>query len=61
MKVVIVGAGIGGLVCAISCRREGLDAVVLERAPELQPVRSPSKTTYNLSYISNRLTPSPRL
>ncbi|KAF0330560.1 salicylate hydroxylase [Colletotrichum asianum] len=31
MKVVIVGAGIGGLVCAIACRREGIDVTVLER------------------------------
>lgn len=38
MKVVIIGAGIGGLVCAISCRREGLEVVVLEQAPALQPV-----------------------
>lgn len=57
MKVVIIGAGIGGLVCAIACRREGLDAVVLERAPELQPVYSPSKTaTYSRRQI--RLTQS---
>lgn len=38
MKVVIIGAGIGGLVCAISCRRDGLEVVVLEQAASLQPV-----------------------
>ena len=42
MKVVIIGAGLGGLACAIACRREGLDVVVLERAPELQRVRYPT-------------------
>lgn len=35
MKVVIVGAGIGGLVCAIACRRERIDVTVLERAPKI--------------------------
>lgn len=39
MKVVVVGAGIGGLTCAIACRREGFEVEVLERAPEILPVR----------------------
>jgi salicylate hydroxylase len=38
LKVVIVGAGIGGLACAIASRREGLDVLVLERAEKLTPV-----------------------
>ncbi|GAB1203813.1 hypothetical protein APSETT445_002453 [Aspergillus pseudonomiae] len=38
MRVIIVGAGIGGLTCAIACRRENLDVIVLERSPELLPV-----------------------
>ena len=38
MKVIIIGAGIGGLVCAIACRREGLSVTVLERTPVLAPV-----------------------
>jgi flavin-dependent dehydrogenase len=37
MKVVVVGAGLGGLACAIACRREGVDVVVLERAEEILP------------------------
>ncbi|KAF1813356.1 FAD/NAD(P)-binding domain-containing protein [Eremomyces bilateralis CBS 781.70] len=37
-QVIIVGAGIGGLVCAISSAREGLAVKVLERAPEILPI-----------------------
>lgn len=39
LKIVIVGAGIGGLACAIVSRRQGLDVVVLERVERLTPVR----------------------
>ena len=37
-KVVIVGAGLGGLSCAIACRREGLDVLILEKAPAITAV-----------------------
>ncbi|KAK7455004.1 hypothetical protein CaCOL14_006066 [Colletotrichum acutatum] len=35
MRVLIIGAGLGGLACAIACRREGFEVVVLERANRL--------------------------
>src|SRR3954452_4658079 len=38
MKVLIVGAGIGGLTTAIALRRIGIDATVFEQAPELREV-----------------------
>lgn len=38
LKVVIVGAGLGGLAAAVSIKRQGLDAIVLERAPEISSV-----------------------
>jgi thioredoxin reductase len=59
LKVVIIGAGIGGLTCAIACRQENkrnLDVVVLERAKEILPVsfsrqlRKERKKTYPLSF-----------
>lgn len=34
MKVTIVGAGLGGLGCAIACRRQGYDVLVIEQAPK---------------------------
>ena len=36
--MLIVGAGIGGLTTAIALRRAGIDAIVLEQAPELREV-----------------------
>ena len=36
--VLIIGAGLGGLSCAISCLLEGLDVTILERSPVLGEV-----------------------
>ncbi|KAJ5645810.1 hypothetical protein N7490_002182 [Penicillium lividum] len=38
MKVVIVGAGLGGLACAIACRHEGIEVEILERFTEVGEV-----------------------
>jgi len=40
MKVVIVGAGYGGLSAAIACRRQGFDVIVFEQAPEFMRVNA---------------------
>lgn len=66
MRVVIVGAGLGGLACAISCRKYGIDEVlVLERTAKIEPVslyHSPlqgriqtSNTTKHLNHSSNHI------
>lgn len=38
MKVVIIGGGLGGLACAVACRRESIDVEILERSPEVHEV-----------------------
>ncbi|OQE80171.1 hypothetical protein PENNAL_c0047G07639 [Penicillium nalgiovense] len=38
MKVIIVGGGLGGLACAIACRREGIDVEILERSDQVHEV-----------------------
>ncbi|MDQ3895501.1 MAG: FAD-dependent monooxygenase, partial [Actinomycetota bacterium] len=36
MRAVVVGAGIGGLGAAIALEQAGVEAVVIERAPQLE-------------------------
>lgn len=38
IKVVVIGAGIGGLQAALECWRKGCEVVVLEKAAELSPL-----------------------
>jgi len=37
MKVLIIGAGIGGLSAAIALRQEGHETVIYERVRDLRP------------------------
>ncbi|WP_250399642.1 FAD-dependent monooxygenase [Streptomyces cellostaticus] len=50
MKALVVGAGIGGLTCAVALRRVGVDVEVYERATELREAGS------GLSVMSNAVT-----
>ena len=38
LKILIAGAGLGGLVAALACLRRGIDVEVYEQAPELKEV-----------------------
>ncbi|KAH7125110.1 putative salicylate hydroxylase [Dendryphion nanum] len=51
LNIVIVGAGIGGLACAIASRRHGLNVLVLERAERLTPVGAGIQIPPNASRI----------
>lgn len=50
VKALVIGAGIGGLTCAVALRRVGADVEVYERAPELSEAGS------GLSVMSNAVT-----
>ncbi|WP_307822020.1 FAD-dependent monooxygenase [Streptomyces coffeae] len=50
MKAIVIGAGIGGLTCAIALRRVGIEVAVYERATELRAAGS------GLSVMSNAVT-----
>lgn len=39
LKIIIIGAGLGGLACAIQCKLAGHDVLILEQAKEIGEVR----------------------
>jgi salicylate hydroxylase len=55
LHVVVVGAGLGGLACAIACRQHGLKVTVLERTDEIRPVGAGIQLPSNASKIMRRL------
>ncbi|KAK1675201.1 hypothetical protein BDP55DRAFT_160030 [Colletotrichum godetiae] len=55
MRVLIIGAGLGGLACAIACRREGFEVVVLERANRLVPIGAGLQLPPNGTRIARQL------
>ncbi|OHW93878.1 salicylate hydroxylase [Colletotrichum incanum] len=55
LKVIIVGAGIGGLTCAIACRREGFEVVVLERANRIVPMGAGIQVPPNGTKVARQL------
>ena len=55
MRVVVVGAGIGGLSVAIGLRRAGHEVVVLERAPRIEAVGAGITLFANAMHALERL------
>ena len=56
MRIIVIGAGIGGLAAALTLRRAGLQAVqVFEQAAELREVGAGIQISPNASRILNRL------
>ncbi|KAJ5924865.1 hypothetical protein N7466_009052 [Penicillium verhagenii] len=61
MKVIIVGAGLGGLACAIACCREGIDVAVLEKSPEVREVGAGIQIPPNGARVMRELGVLPQL
>jgi salicylate hydroxylase len=55
MNVAVVGAGIGGLTCAIACRRANIDVTVVEKTPELLAIGAGIHIPPNSSRILTKL------
>lgn len=55
LRVIIVGAGIGGLTCAIACLQEGLEVIVLERAPAFKPIGAGIQLPANATRVMREL------
>jgi len=54
-RIVIVGAGIGGLALSLSLAKRGIDALVLEQAPRIEPVGAGIQLSPNATRILNWL------
>ena len=54
-SVLIIGAGIGGLACALACQKVGIRATVLERAPELSIVGAGIQLSPNATRVLDYL------
>lgn len=55
MKIIVVGAGIGGLTCAIALAQRGLDVTVLEQAPALGEIGAGITITPNADRVFTNL------
>ncbi|GAB1214043.1 hypothetical protein ATERTT37_003200 [Aspergillus terreus] len=55
MHVLIVGAGLGGLACAVSCRAAGLKTTILEQSPEITEVGAGIQIPPNATRVTEYL------
>src|SRR5579872_6520601 len=55
MRVIIIGAGIGGLVAALTLRRAGIEAEVFEQSAALREIGAGIQISPNASRILERL------
>ena len=61
MKIIVVGGGIGGLCAALALRHHGLDAIVLEQAPQLKEVGAGVQIASNGVFVMRELGLEPDL
>ena len=55
MRIIVIGAGIGGLAAALTLRRSGLEVQVFEQASELREVGAGVQISPNATRILHRL------
>jgi salicylate hydroxylase len=55
MRIIVVGAGIGGLTAALMLRRAGLDVEVFEQAAELREIGAGVQISPNATHLLHRL------
>jgi salicylate hydroxylase len=55
MRIIVVGAGIGGLTAALMLRRAGLDVEVFEQATELREIGAGVQISPNATHLLHRL------
>ncbi|HEY7650064.1 MAG TPA: FAD-dependent monooxygenase [Methylomirabilota bacterium] len=55
MRVIVIGAGIGGLTAALALRRIGIDVRVYDQAPELREVGAGIQLSPNATRLLHRL------
>ncbi|MFM0247091.1 alpha/beta hydrolase fold domain-containing protein [Paraburkholderia sediminicola] len=61
MKVIVVGGGIGGLTTALALLRQGIEPIVLERAPQLTEVGAGIQIAANGTIVLRKLGLEPAL
>ncbi|KAF2766202.1 FAD/NAD(P)-binding domain-containing protein, partial [Teratosphaeria nubilosa] len=61
LHIVIIGAGLGGLACAIACRHENLTVTILEKASALSEVGAGIQLPPNATRVMDRFGLMPQL
>ena len=54
-KILIAGAGIGGLALALALQRKGMEAVIWERVPEIREIGAGLLLTPNAVWVLQQL------
>lgn len=55
IKVIVIGAGVGGLLTALECWRAGCDPIVLERADAISPIGESSNSCQEYETLTSIL------
>jgi salicylate hydroxylase len=61
LQILIIGAGLGGLACAIACRHAGHDVLILEKAAELSEIGAGIQLPPNATRVMHHFNLIPQL